>query len=314
MDALDATLERVVQRASQAKISDRDALLELLVDRIEAGGSEVADAPTPLRAVAEASPASAQRAGFASRKVVRIAGVGIAGWALVATGAAAAAAAAGVWFMVDSHPTPVPTPTTQAPPEPITRADAAGTTPLERVPAPSPPADTAGVVAGPVPAPQSPKPTPAAPGGHESSPNVIVDVPDVIEDVPEVIDDVTDTVKSVLPEGPVADTIAPVIDAVDVSGLISTLLCGSDASATVTATDNTGVTSVSLRVTTITGFSSTIALDNAGGGQWTGAVAPLSLLDLGLLNDVVHISVEARDAAGNVSTTSKDLKVSTGSC
>ena len=57
-----------------------------------------------------------------------------------------------------------------------------------------------------------------------------------------------------------------------------------------------------------------MALTDAGGGTWTGALSPLSVVELGLLNDVVHVRVEARDAAGNVATATHDVSVQVGSC
>lgn len=306
MDALDYALRDVVERASAAPISRRSELLDLLVDRVDAGGVDVAHAPEPAPMMAAVEGAMSTRRSATPRTVVRIAGVGIAGWALFAAGTlAAAAAAAGAWLILDPRPAPGPSQNVEVPAGPITRAES---TP-HKSDEPSPQPSASGV---PATVKSQESPLPPQPAGPAAMP------PTSPVTIPGVVAGVTGAVEDVLPAGPVADTIAPVIHAIDVSGLtawaLDTLVCGNVAPTSVTVSDNTGVTSVSVRVSTITGFNVTVALTDAGGGTWTGGLAPLSVLNLGLLNNVAHVSVEARDAAGNVATAAEDVTVQIGSC
>lgn len=134
----------------------------------------------------------------------------------------------------------------------------------------------------------------------------------------ELEDAVKDTVDGVLPDGPLQDTVSPVIHAVDVSALASwvvdSLLCGAQTPVSVQASDNAGVTQASLRVTTATGHTQRIALVDGGGGMWRGALAPITGLQLGLLDPLVQVRVEVRDAAGNVATAHREVSVGIGSC
>lgn len=136
--------------------------------------------------------------------------------------------------------------------------------------------------------------------------------------VKDTVGGLEDTVVDLVPEGPLQDTVAPVIDGVNLSGLVAwlldSLLCAADSAVSVTASDNVGVDDVDLAIGV--GNSTLIDLDLArgGGDTWTGAVAPLSVLDLGVLNRVVNVEVTATDAAGNTATMVTEKTVEVLSC
>ncbi|WP_084040202.1 hypothetical protein [Demequina sp. NBRC 110053] len=136
-------------------------------------------------------------------------------------------------------------------------------------------------------------------------------------DVGGVDDLVEDAVDAVVPDGPLADTIAPVIEAINVNGLASwvvdSLLCGQSAPVGATVTDAGGVKAVTYRVTTAAGHTQTVGL-SGGGSSWSGLLSPITSLDLGLLNRTVSVRVTATDHAGNVSVKNTQVKVGILSC
>lgn len=144
---------------------------------------------------------------------------------------------------------------------------------------------------------------------------VLGDVSDGVKDTTE---DLEDTVVDIVPEGPVRDTVKPVIDAVDVSGLVAwlldSLLCATDSAVSVMAHDNVSVEDVALSIGVTSSTLAAVELAPSGGNTWTGTVSPLSALDLGLLNRVVSVEVTAVDAAGNTATAVTQKTVEILSC
>lgn len=165
---------------------------------------------------------------------------------------------------------------------------------------------------------------PGAPAGTESAsggqpglldPAVGQGLADGISDVEDALKDVVD---DLLPEGPLADTVRPVIHAVDVGGLahwlVGSLLCGQPAALAVTVTDDVGVVSVTVDVRTALGINASVPLSRGAGSTWTGILSPVVALDLGLLNTVIDVDITARDAAGNTATVSTSVRAKLLSC
>ncbi|WP_084130745.1 hypothetical protein [Demequina sp. NBRC 110055] len=171
----------------------------------------------------------------------------------------------------------------------------------------------------PAPAVEAEVSVPVVGGAVEDTTDAVTDIVEGVGDgVTGTVEDVEDTVVDVVPEGPLRDTVRPVIDAVDVSGLVAwlldSLLCAADSAVAVTASDNVGVEDVSLAVGVAGSTLVDVDLAPAGGDTWTGAVSPLSALDLGILNRVVSVEVTAVDAAGNTATAVTEKTVEILSC
>ncbi|WP_084102841.1 hypothetical protein [Demequina sp. NBRC 110051] len=161
--------------------------------------------------------------------------------------------------------------------------------------------------------------SPAVGGVVEDTTDAVGEVLDGVSDgVKDTTEELEDTVVDVVPEGPLRDTVKPIIDAVNVSGLVAwlldSLLCATDSAVSVTASDNVGVEDVTLAIGVAGSTLVDVDLAPSGGNTWTGAVSPLSALDLGLLNRVVSVEVTAVDAAGNTATTVTQKTVEILSC
>jgi hypothetical protein len=95
-----------------------------------------------------------------------------------------------------------------------------------------------------------------------------------------------------------------VVSELDTSGLtgdaLDLIACTGTATVVATASDDTGVTSVAVRVSVAEAEMSRIAMTHTGGGRWSGAVAPLGAGAVGSVTGSATVTVEARDAAGNV--------------
>ncbi|MFW2514004.1 hypothetical protein ACNI3K_09520 [Demequina sp. SO4-13] len=353
MDDLDAELRSLLEGASgRPRLVNRDALLESLSARIDEGGVDVAEAPAPPPSFEAAGRTLGTGADGRARGAARVAGLGLGGW--VAIGVASAAAATGAWLLDGRDFTPDPVPSVTAPVPAV--VDAAGAAPQKAVTvapihAPQPPAEasnagdeppapvaavrsasdgaddansggsghstsvgdgsgagsgTSGGAAGP-----SGGGPAAEPGSGSGSGTVDIG----LDGVDQAIED---TVDGILPEGPVKDTVSPIIHAVDVNGLVgwvvTSLLCMDATPVSATVTDDVGVTAVSLDVTAGSGYTQSIPLSRGSGSTWTGVLAPVAALDLGILNRLVDVEVSARDAAGNTATSRSTVTVSALTC
>lgn len=78
--------------------------------------------------------------------------------------------------------------------------------------------------------------------------------------------------------------------------------------------DSSGVEAVTLRVATPAGHTQQVPLARGGSATWSGLLAPITALQLGLLGGTVDVAFEARDAAGNVSIAHASTRVSVLSC
>ncbi len=127
-DALRASLHRA---AGSPSLANREDLMSALVERVEAGGVDLAQAPAPHAAPATNAGAPSGSGSRLRRFASRLAGLGLAGWITVAAGSAAAAA--GAWLVLgptsDDEPEPMPTPSPSASPSP----DARPTAPLPSI-------------------------------------------------------------------------------------------------------------------------------------------------------------------------------------
>ncbi|GIG54354.1 hypothetical protein [Demequina activiva] len=349
MDDIDAALRALLTSAAGSPtVAGREELLASLTARIDSGGADVALAPASPTFLDAVDPAGVG-APSPARRTARAAGIGVGGWLALAAGAAAAAAAS-AWFVdrapFDAEPVPgvsappsivdvrvEPAPTIEAVIPGITAPEAARGEAAAATSGPRDGAGSTGPGAGPVPAPgvepgDARQDSPGGGsgqggrgsdgGGSTSAADGLLDVQlDVDVSLGDVEDAVKDTVEGVLPEGPLQDTVAPVIHAVNVSGLASwavdSLVCGEPAPVSVQASDNRAVTAASLRVTTATGHSQLIPLSGAG-GTWSGVLAPITALDLGLLSSLVVVDIEVRDAAGNVTMAQREVAVGVASC
>ncbi|WP_430866970.1 hypothetical protein [Demequina aurantiaca] len=354
MDRMDEELREMIAAASVSpSITRREELLDSLVSRIDAGGADVADAPTPakLLEVVAAEPKSTTL----PKPLVRAAGIGIGGWIAIAVGSAVAATVgAQLLDGADSLPVPSPAVTSTVPdlvraadvppvqalsPEEFAAAlasDAGSTEDTDSISGADESDESAESGAGA--AVDAGTPTVIAQG--EDSPGITVggDTPATAPNgstppasnsgsLGGVTGEVTDTVEDLLPEGPIKDTLVPVLDTVapvvdslnvegvlaGLTGILGTLLCDTPG-VSVTAHDNVGITSVSLRLTTATGFSKSIPLSKTGSNSWSGAIAPLSLTNLPVVNKVAKLTVEVSDAEGNTTTASTNVTATIGRC
>lgn len=330
MDANSDRLGDTIRAAAPvATLTRRDELLASLTARIDAGPEDMAEAPAPgpfLAAVdgaVVAPPAPALRPSLPGRVAARAAGVGMVGWLAVAAGSAAAAA--GAWYVTEHVLLPDPPPPVTTPPGTITRAEPApapqAQQPVEAPRAPLPPAAASAADGGGAVPPVLPDDAPhlvIVTIGDDGLAAVLDGVTGALDGVLGAADDAVDGIGEALPPGVVADTVGPVIAHVNVDGItawaVGSLLCAIDSPVSATVTDGGGVASVSARVTTALGITRTVQLNPQGGGAWAGSLAPLSLLDLGLLDHVVHVTIEARDPAGNVTVASASAMANIGTC
>jgi|GEM_PF-2592459 len=291
-DELRDALEAWAPTSSSA---NRGALVDVLVARIEDGGADVADAPAPLPVL---MPVASGR-----KRVGRIAGIGLFGWAAVAVGSAAAAT--GAWLLLD-----------------------------ERQPAPETPAIT---VESPAPTPSEPQATippittnapsitdaaskpPSEATDPDPEPTIDVALPAPSDVEGELGDKATDAVKDTVKDTVtvVKDVLAPVFGALHVEkpdGLLSGLAqCGTSVPLSVSVADDVGVTAVTASVELPSGTSAPVPLRKMG-DTWEGGLATAKLAALLSPGQAVTVTVQARDAAGNTSTTTTSVKASLLAC
>jgi hypothetical protein len=102
----------------------------------------------------------------------------------------------------------------------------------------------------------------------------------------------------------VVDAIAPVVSAIDTSsltaGVLDLVACSGSAPVVAAASDAHGVTSATLRITTPGGGAASFPMTHTGGGQWRADAGPLTVAALGSLLGSATVTVEAKDAAGNI--------------
>jgi hypothetical protein len=281
-DHVQALLERAT---GSPTLTARDELLNNLVERIDAGGVDVEDAPVPRPRLTAIS--GGRKGGV---HAARVSSIGLAGIVVLAVGTAAAASV-GAWlaFGPKAPPTPVM----------ITTEPTIDTAPI-------PPIDSPHIESAATDAAQAVVPPDLEP----------------VEEVP-VLDSLGELVPGggtgdLGDIGDLGDVLAPVISAISVGELRGTLLeilqCTATAPISVTATDDAAVTSVVARVTALGGIDVVVPLVNSGGNTWTGSLGALSLLQSISLGAVATVTVEASDAAGNTAVSVVDVPLHTLVC
>jgi hypothetical protein len=256
--------ELLAAATGSPRLANRQELLDALVARVEAGGVDVAEAPSPSPML-EPVPGDSPR----GRLGTRITGIGVAGWIVIAVGAAAAATASALLLLE---------PSSEAPPQ-IPPSTAASATPR-----------IGDILINPS--------APASPFEPEEFELPSVDITAPALPHPSLPD------PAGIAPADVVDAVAPVVSALDTSGLIGGALdlvaCTGTAPVVATASDDTGVTSATVRVSVADAEMARVAMTHTGGGRWSAAVAPLGAGSVGSVTGSATVTVEARDAAGNV--------------
>lgn len=328
MSDLDSDLRDLLAHAApSAELTHRDQLLDTVMARIDAGGADVAEAPMPAESSQDGVPILALFRGRSTGRgrgnsTTRAAGIGVVGWIALAAGTAAAATW-GTWRWDSVSLDPELTPSVQAP------AVIASADDVPRVSAPK--VEVTGAAS------LSDEDAGAEGAGQMEAPRVTVEHRD--GGTPQASQpnappagsatrdgsggggaiDLPDAVTELMPEGTLRDTVAPVIESIDVSGvtnwLTHTLFCGGRSTPlTVVVTDDVGVASVDVTVRIGDRLTTTASLSHAQGDRWTGVLGAARLLDLDTLTRVADVTVIASDEAGNTSTESTSVRPGVRSC
>lgn len=249
-------------------LTARDELMESLMARIDDGGSDVADAPLPAKALTAVSGGRPVR----SRRSARLGGIGVVGIVVLTVGTAAAASV-GAWLALNPH-TPVgPVVSTIAPTEDNLTVPPVISPEIERV--------TGNLVE---------SVTPPLESFHGTD---------------EVLPAPLEPLASGLP---VADVLGPVISGVSVGELSGSVLdiltCVTGAPLSATVTDDSEVATVGAHITALGGaVDTTVPLAKTATDSWSGTIPGLKILQVVPLGSLATVTVEATDSAGNTSTT-----------